>query len=272
MSNTTKSIIDMVDSAPSVDNTDAFNQLWAMLGKLRDKVDLHFTLTEEPSNKDLQPYKGLPESDGAEGYMSTFAGDKIDWLVHSWVGNPKFSFTNMHLTISLGAQYDVPNLGLAFGTTPDLFFYMDYMPRRDLWTNPDYMDKYYTEANDNFLALQRNPEFTSFVSQDVYTRVAQTATSLCVGAPYNSDNLAQIEKHSTQMLERWLGWAANAEPTPENEWAARATRDEFIRHTISDRDPVNPLAVRVFGDELASRLIETLWGGNRTLPRAHTVK
>ena len=272
MSKTTKSIIDMVDSEPSVDNTDAFNQLWTMLGKLKDKVDAHFTLSPEPGISDLQPYSGLPESGGAAGFLTAFAGDKIDWLIHSWVGNPKYSFTNMHLTINLGAQYDVPHLGLAFGTTPDLFFYMDYMPRVDLWSNPEYMDKYYTDSNQNFLTLQNTPEFTSFISQDVYTRVAQTPTSLCVSAPHSDANLATINHHANEMLDRWLGWATAAEPTPEYEWQARADRDEHIRRTISVRDPVNPLAARLFGDELSDRLIETLWGGNRTLPRAHTVK
>ncbi|MEH6549216.1 MAG: hypothetical protein V7711_08990 [Pseudomonadales bacterium] len=272
MSKTTQSIIDMVGSQPAVDNQDTFDQLWSILGDLFAKVDARFELHADPSTEILQPYHGLADSGGAEGFLSTFAGPEIDWLVHSWVGNPKLSFTNMHLTISLGAQYDAPNLGLAFGTTPDLFFYMDYVPRKELLTNPEYMDQYYIEANQNFLTLQQESDMVSFISQDVYTRVAQTATSLCISAPNSTTNMDKITHHAHEMLDRWLGWLDKPAASPESEWEARAERDEFIRRTIADRDPVNPLVAKLFGDETANNAIRALWGGDRHLPRAHRWK
>ena len=269
MSKTTRSIIDMVDSNPSVDNSASFNQLWDLLGRYKQRVAEQFELHEDRSSAGLQPYRGLPESGGAAGFMSHFAGPEIDWLVHSWVGNPKYSFTNMHLSIHLGAQYDVPHLGLAFGTTPDLFFYVDYMPRKDLWLHPEYMDQYYLDANQQYLDLQNDERFTSFISQDVYTRVAQSATSLCVSAPVNEETMAAVERHSRAMLERWIGWVHSAQLQEPAAWRAQADRDLQIRRTITERDPVNPLAQRLFGKPLASRLVRSLWGGDRELPRAH---
>ncbi len=269
MSKTTQSIIDMVDSNPGVDNSATFSELWGLLGQLKEKVAAKFALVEDPGSHDLQPYEGLPESDGAAGFMSTFAGPEIDWLVHSWVGNPGHSFTNMHLTINLGAQYDIPHLGLAFGTTPDLFFYMDYMPRKDLWVHPEYMDRYYLDANENFLALQRHENFSGFISQDVFTRVAQSATSLCVSAPVSDDNIATIEHHATEMLQRWLDWVSTTKPQDAKLWEEQAQRDLTIRRTITERDPVNSLAERLFGKPLVERLVRALWSGDRALPRAH---
>lgn len=269
MSKTTRSIIDMVDSSPGIDNRTAFTDLWDLLSRLKQWVGDEFELHEDPSSDGLQPYRGLPDSGGASGFMSHFAGPEIDWLVHSWVGNPKHSFSNMHLTISLGAQYEVPHLGLAFGTTPDLFFYMDYMPRKDLWMNPEYMDQYYLEANEHFLELHNNSQFNSFISRDVYTRVAQSATSLCLMAPINDQVMATVESHVRAMLERWIGWVKNAELQHKSVWQAQAERDLRIRRTISERDPVNPLAERLFGKPLTDRLIRALWGGDRVLPRAH---
>ena len=269
MSKTTRSIINMVDSNPGIDNSAEFTELWNLLGRLKQRVADQFELHEDRSSAGLQPYHGLPDSGGACGFMSHFAGPEIDWLVHSWVGNPQHSFSNMHLTISLGAQYDVPHLGLAFGTTPDLFFYTDYVPRKDLWLNPEYMDRYYLEANKHFLELHNDRQFNSFISQDVYTRVAQSATSLCVMAPLNEQTRATAERHARAMLERWIGWVKNAEPQRESLWQAQADRDLQIRRTISERDPVNPLAERLLGKPLCDRLIRALWGGDRLLPRAH---
>ena len=269
MSKITRSIIDMVDENPGIDNRAEFTDLWDLLSRLKQELGEEFELREDPSSHGLQPYQGLPDSGGACGFMSHFAGPEIDWLVHSWVGNPKHSFSNMHLTTSLGAQYDVPHLGLAFGTTPDLFFYMDYMPRKDLWMNPEYMDRYYLEANEQFLELHNDKRFNSFMSRDAYTRVAQTATSLCLIAPLNDQVMATVEKHVRAMLERWVGWVKNAEPQPEALWQAQAERDLQIRRTISERDPMNRMAERLLGKALTERLVRALWGGDRVLPRAH---
>ena len=269
MSKTTRSIIDTVDANPDVDNSEEFIDLWNLLSRLKQELGEEFELHEDPSSDGLQPYRGLPDSGGASGFMSHFAGPEIDWLVHSWVGNPKHSFSNMHLTISLGAQFDVPHLGLAFGTTPDLFFYMDYMPRKDLWMNPEYMDRYYLEANEQFLELHNDKRFNSFFSRDTYTRVAQTATSLCFIAPLNDQVMETVEHHVRAMLDRWVGWVKNTAPQHESLWQAQAERDLQIRRTISERDPMNRLAERLLGKPLTERLVRALWGGDRVLPRAH---
>jgi hypothetical protein len=266
MSKSTRSLIDEIDARPSVDNQQTFDTLWGILGELFEKVSARFELTPDASTADLQPYTAIDGSD-AGGYLSTFAGPDIDWLVFSWVGNPRMSFTNMHLTISLSSKYDAPNLGLAFGTTPDLFMYMDYVPRKDLASNPDYMDKYYSELNEEHLKLHDDEGLTTFISRDLYMRATQTPASICITAQDTEQNMQTIRDSAHKLLDQWLANVEKSALLPESERPAQARRDEFIRKEIALRDPMNEMVVRMYGEELASKLVNALWGGGRSLPR-----
>ncbi|MCO5197195.1 MAG: red chlorophyll catabolite reductase [Anaerolineae bacterium] len=262
---TTRSIAEMIEDRPAVDNQEAFDALWHITSELKAKVDARFDLTMDPCSAEFQPYHS---STGAKGFLSTFAGPEIDWLVYSWIGTPQTSFTNMHLTISLGPQIDVPNFGFALGTAPDIFMYMDYLPRTDPWTDMAYFDTYYEPANARFLQLRNDSRFSPFVSQDASMRLYQSPTSLCFMVPPTDETLALIRETAHEMLDRWLGWVDSADPSPVADRPAIAQRDEYIRRTVAERDPANAIAVRLFGQEMTDRLIRTLWGGNRTLPRA----
>lgn len=258
------SIEEMVDSAPALDRQSTFDQLWALNCELFDRVQARFALSRDPSCDDLMPYKGI---DGAGGYLASYSGPEIDWLVHSWTGNPKATFTNMHLTIGLGAHIDAPHFGFALGTTPDFFVYMDYLPRRDLWTRPDYCDKYYGAANQAYLSLQANPSFRPFISRDFYTRVAQSPASLCYGAVVNDDNLATIRKAAHAHLDNWFKLVDEATAVTGAERTALAERDLLIRRTITERDPANVVVEKLFTKALGERLVRQLWGADRQLPR-----
>lgn len=262
---TLKSIEQMVAERPQVDNQEVFDQLWQIVTELRAKVDQRFELNPDPCSADLQPYHSLDGS--AKGFLSTFAGPEVDWLVQSWIGTPNTSFTNMHLTINLGAQIRVPHFGFALGTAPDIFMYMDYVPRTDLLVDVDYLDKYYEPVNQTFLKLRQDKRFSPFVSQNLYMRQAQSHTSLCHMVPADEETVAIVRDVAHEMLDRWLVWVDEAEPVPEEERVALAERDLFVRRTVADRDPANTIAVKLFGAEMTAELVKTLWGGNRTLPR-----
>lgn len=258
------SIEEMVGAAPALDRQSTFDQLWALTGELFARVQRRFALTLDPSCADLMPYRGR---DGASGSLASYSGPEVDWLTHSWTGNPRASFTNMHLTISLGAQIDAPHFGFALGTTPDLFVYMDCLPRRDLWMNPAYGDKYYRDANQAYLAAQANRALRPFISRDFYTRSAQSPASICFGAAVTDENLATVRAMANAHLDHWLRLvdAATAVTGPERQ--ALAERDLLIRRTIAERDPANVVVENLFGKELGHRLVRQLWGGDRKLPR-----
>lgn len=258
------SIEDMVDTAPKLDLQSTFDQLWALTGDLFERVQDRFELNLDPSCEALLPYAG---KDGAAGYLANYVGPEIDWLTHSWTGNPKATFTNMHLTIGLGPHIDVPHFGFALGTTPDYFVYMDYLPRRDLWTHPEYADKYYPGANKAYLAMQADKNFRPFISHDFYTRVAQSPASLCFGATVDAANMDTITRTAHQHLDNWFELIDQATEVPQAERAALAERDLLIRRTITERDPANVVVDKLFGQELGKKLVRQLWGGDRELPR-----
>lgn len=262
---TVKSLFELIGERPDVDNSDVFVRLWDILSALRGKIDARFALTPDASTTDLQPYQSLTGE--AKGLLSTFTSDEIDWMVHSYIGNPKQSFSNMHLTAWLGAQTKVPHFGMALGTMPDIFMYIDYVPRVNIMEDLDYLDRYYEPANERYLEFQKDPEFSPFISKSLYMRQSQSQTSLCFLCKPTEANIARIETVAHEMLDRWLGWMAQPEATPTEEQATLAARDLHMRRAIAERDPANPIGEMLFGKELAPRLVRALWGGDRVNAR-----
>ena len=62
MSSITRSIEEMVDANPGIDNQESFDALWALNNELFEKVKARFELTQDSCCADLQPYHGV---DGA---------------------------------------------------------------------------------------------------------------------------------------------------------------------------------------------------------------
>ena len=266
MAKSTRSLIDQIAARPEIDNRATFDTLWSILGEQFEKVSARFELRPDASTAELQPYEAIDGS-GAGGSLSTFAGPEVDWLVYSWVGNPRHSFSNMHLTVNLASKFDAPNLGLALGTAPDIFMYMDFVPRKDLVANPEYMDKYYRELNEEHLRLQDDPGLTSFISRSLYMRVAQTPASLCFTAPDNADNMATVRGTVERLVDQWLVNVDKSAILPEAERPAQAARDELVRREIAERDPMNAMVERMYGPDLTAKLVNALWGGGRATPR-----
>lgn len=261
-----KSLMEMVDERPDVDNSQAFEELWGIFGDLRRTVDENFELQMDESTADLQPYHGLPGV-GAKGLLSAYTGPAMDWMVHSWIGNPKYSFVNMHLTLWLPSSTRVPHLAYALATTPDVFFYMDYVPRVDLMVDLDYLDKYYEPVNARATEIREKPNFRYFYSRSLYVRQALSETALCYTCDYTPENMALIRGLAQEMMTRWLGWVKAGDPTPESEREALATRDLHVRRAVAERDPANVMGDRLFGREMTERLVRALWGGDRKTPR-----
>ena len=111
MEETVQHVEEMLDASPVVDVHDTFAQFQQLLADLKAKIDARFATTRDPSTESLEQYGTYPEGPG--GRVAAYSGPEVDWMVHSWLGDPSRSFVNLHLTCWLGPQVKVPHLGIA---------------------------------------------------------------------------------------------------------------------------------------------------------------
>lgn len=247
----------MIEQPPHLNSIDVFNNLWSLTNEIYQKLETRFQLHPDPITEDLRAYSS-PDGN-ITGSLKAYAGDEIDWLTHSWLGNAQKSFSTMRLTVWLSSHIQVPHLTFEFGLVPQIFFYIDYIPRTELLTNLEYLQRYYQPVNETFLQLQTDPRLTRFMSKSVYIRLFQSPASLC----YTSTSTEVVELIRTiahDTLNRWLTWVDAAEATPENAKLALAERDLFVRRTCIENDPDNQMAAKMLGKELTDKLVRSLWG------------
>jgi hypothetical protein len=262
---TLKFIHDMVDERPNVDASGTFERLKGALDKAFAKVQERFALTADPSTERFADYGAL--SGEPRGSLTGYTGPEVDWAIHSWLGSPHATFTNMHLTVWLGQHTLVPSLGIAFGTLPQPWCYLDYPARVDAAIHTDYLDRYYAPLNDQWLSLREDPRLRPFISREIYVRQVMTETAVCWSADESEEVLALLEQLLDEHVDRWLGWIDAGHDVPVSDRPALAERDLRMRRAIAERDPANIMGDRLFGAETTQGLIRALWGGDRELPR-----
>ncbi|GIH02408.1 hypothetical protein Rhe02_04750 [Rhizocola hellebori] len=265
MAETLRHVEDMVDDSPIIDVHDTFHRFQELLAALKAKIDARFETTRDPSTLELESYGGYP--DGPGGSLAAYSGPEVDWMVHSWIGNPSASFANLHLTVWLGPQVKVPHLGIALLVWPEGWFYVDSVPRVNMVEDGEYYDKYYEPANEQWLERRADPEFEYFISRAGFIRASLSPTAYCYSFGRSDRNLDIVSQVTHDHVDRWLRWVDEAEKVPESEQAALRATDERIRRNIADRDPANVMGVRLFGQETTDKLVRALWGGDRKLPR-----
>ncbi|MFE6861523.1 oxidoreductase [Nocardia sp. NPDC057668] len=266
MSETVQHVEQMVDENPRTDVTATFQEWRDLLTGLRSRIAERFELVRDPSTDDLESY-GDPAI-GPAGSLAAYSGPEIDWLVHSWIGDPRTGFVNLHLTAWLGPQIRVPHFGSALLLWPEGWFYVDAIPRGDIIGDGAYFDSYYAENDAPWLDFkQEHPDFTWFTSRTGFIRGSLSPTAHCYSFPATRPNLDTVADLLTARVEQWLGWVAAAEPVAAEDRPALAARDLAVRRNIAERDPANVMGERLFGPELTNRLVRALWGGDRELPR-----
>lgn len=258
-----KSVIELVSERPAVDNTDVFENLKTIQSNLWAKITNRFTdLVLDDSTKQFQPYQSL---DGdAKGVLSGYTSSEIDWAVCSWVGNPKMSFCNLHITVWMKPDSYLPHLAFACGTFPVFFFLLDYIPRVEPVVHPEYMEKYLAPSNERYLQMQNDKRFMPFISQSAFVRFAVSAIGMNFISPPNTDGTVEkFDELANEHFDRWLDWSKIPDVVPPEERAEIAARDLAIRRNTAELDPANVLVEKIYGKELTDALINGLWGGER---------
>ena len=265
MRETLEGVEEIFDRRATRDSTDTFERQWAITEELMSKLRQRFEFSRDLSTEDLESYRAKTEYPA--GRLAAYSGPEIDWLVHSWIGNPTVGFTNMHVTVWLGPHVDVPHFGFACGTLPDVWFYIDYNPRSDLMLDTEALDKYYAPLNEQFLAVRADSGLIPFTSKALYVRQALSHVAICCTTEATEARLGQIRDLAHDRLDRWLRYVDEAEPVEVDRRPMLAANDLTRRRNIAERDPANVMSVRFFGEEMTDRLVRALWGGDRVLPR-----
>lgn len=255
----TKTIHEFLAEAPDVDSHELWAAFWAILTEAKDKVTAVLPVAPHPSSEGLGSWS---TPDGSyEGSLNTFAGDPdegAEWLVHSWIGNRSASILDMNLQVWLGPHIDVPHLVVVLGTIPKVFHFSDLVPRRDLMTDIDYLDRYYTSQNASWLGLRGDDRFTWSVSHGSYMRAYLSPVGNSYVAERSEDVVETLRAAVHERVDTWLGWVAEAtthRPVPVEERAALRERDHLVRRYGYTLDPMNELSKRFLGTERVEELV-----------------
>ncbi|WP_299592244.1 hypothetical protein [uncultured Microbulbifer sp.] len=262
----TKEFAAHLDGDNHIDTSETYTAVLATRDRVWEKISSVLSLREDNRCADLHSFNNV---DGEPiGRMRTFTGDQspIDWIIHSNIGSPKKTFTNIHLTIYVNDSVDIPHLGMAFGTLPDAFFYVDPMPRYEVLSEPDHLQEYLAPLNDTYMALQ-NELFEAgvkpFNPAMPFIRSSLSPVALAGVVPL-AFYLEKVEPKIFAYVDHWLELVKNARTvTDQDERKRLRERDVRVRSNIVHLDPANPIAERLVGKETADRLVRILCADER---------
>ncbi|WGL16839.1 hypothetical protein PVT68_00725 [Microbulbifer bruguierae] len=270
----TKEFAAHLDGDNHIDTSETYTAVLATRDRVWEKISSALSLREDTRCADLHQFNTLEGE--PIGRMRTFTGDAspIDWVIHSNIGSPQKTFTNIHLTIYVDDSVDVPHLGMAFGTLPDAFFYVDPMPRYEVLSEPGYLQKYLAPLNEAYMALQ-NELFEAgvkpFNPAMPFIRSSLSPVALAGVVPL-AFYLEKVEPKIFAYVDHWIELVKNAQPVTDTDERARLrARDERVRRNIVHLDPANPIAERLVGKDTADRLVRILCGDERESSPAETV-
>ncbi len=255
----TKTITDFVAEAPNEDVMALWEAFWGILTEIKDRVTAIMPVDPHPSSAAWSDYV---VGDGAyEGSLNTYTGEQMEWFVHSWIGNRKASILDMNINIWLGPHIDVPHLCLVFGTIPRPFHYSDFIARKDLVANADYLERYYEDENAHSLEFGSDERFTWSVSHGAYMRAVASPVAYSYWTERDDAEIIDVLRERVMgRFERWLQLVDRAEEVPEPERAALSARDHYVRENCYRRDPMNALSAKFIGQEMVDQLVDLRLG------------
>ncbi|WP_371189377.1 hypothetical protein [Thalassotalea maritima] len=263
----TKEFARHVEHGIKQNTEETYQRVLALRDEIWQYISSELDFTEDLGCEDIHHFDDL---DGNHlGRMRNFCGNDnnpIDWVIHSDIGQPQNTFTNIHLTFWMKDTNDVPHLGMAFGTLPEAFYYVDMMPRCELVTHPNYVKKYYDAINDtvlehqNALFAQRVKPFNAAMP---FIRASLSPCAIAGVGPLSFFE-EQAKANIWAVVKHWLSLVKNAElDNDKARCQKRRQHDYQQRRSIVYLDPANPIAERLVGKPAADRLVRILAGEER---------
>lgn len=262
MAETTQHLADIFDASQPNDTTATFRYLHDLRERFFERLSGALSLREDMRAADI---RDIRDAEGnLRGNMRTYTGDAspIDWLIRSWIGNPASGFCNLHLTTWVNDTIDIPHLGIALGTAPQVFCLIDLIPRYELSIVPAHLTACYEALNDAHMKLRREADFVQFTPYSAFIRATLSPIAVCGLVPVEVFK-AKVEPVMWTYIEHWLNLVRAAKPVAAELRPMLAQRDLTYRRNVAELDPANVFADRMLGVPMRERLVRILWGGER---------
>ncbi|TKB46051.1 hypothetical protein [Thalassotalea mangrovi] len=255
-----------LDEGQQIDTSETYLAVLSLRDRIWDYIQSELEFDEDLGCADIHQFDDL--NGNHLGRMRNFTGknNPVDWVIHSNIGQPENTFTNIHLTFWMKDNTDVPHLGMAFGTLPEAFYYIDLMPRCELVLHPDYVQKYYQPVNG--LAMKHLNDLYFNNVKPFHAAMPFIRASLSPCAVAGVGPLSFFKDHAEdaifELVRYWVALVKQAKiDTDTQACAFRRQRDYMQRRNIVYLDPANPIAERLVGKEAADRLVRILAGEER---------
>ncbi|WP_101759009.1 hypothetical protein [Oceanicoccus sp. KOV_DT_Chl] len=154
-------------------------------------------------------------------------------------------------------HYDVPRFGSDFSLMGDkLHLDMDFFPHRDLATAPDYYQQYYQPLSEHYLQAMQQFHLTppqglwlrNYISPLFFMTDAEPAKQL------------ELEQQALSYMQQWLIiWANNIGPVDSSSLAQIQLRAQHFEQLSMQHNPVLGMFGKILGEELAHRVIKSLY-------------
>lgn len=176
------------------------------------------------------------------------------------------------LSTYLKSSTDAPNffIDVIQRTPTSLVLILDMPPRKDLILHPEYLKTFYedTELDKHRQLLEKLPEVTPYASPSLYIRALVSPTAIMVRIETEAGELTRIDEIirdnlspiATEIIKVWLDLCASVnKEVGEAEMAYLAKRD-IITRTKSIEIDLGTSFPRLFGQEVADRVLGVLRG------------
>ena len=236
---------------------EAFERVWGLTVDVERALSGVFGCERDERVAHLEVF-GTPGLGG--GSLVARSGGLVAWLTHLRSGAPERGMAEAQLAVWLSPEVDVPHLRIGFGVLPELHWWLELLPRRDLSIDVQGLEQYHEAADDRRRRMLADDRFDDALRPGLRERALTPPSALHVRTQHPDQVMAIIETETWGAVEQWLGWIDAAPPIDPEEKPFLAERDAALRHLVSERDPVARSANTTFGTEIGTDVMRAIAG------------